>query len=651
MAMRWVACLAFALYGAEALAQIVAVPPAVHRASPTAKSEPVPALLTPAGAPALMIALPAPTAAEKAQREAAAEKRAAASSAPGALPVKRRVLAVGFARAMPDGDRPLAMATMPWQALADGGMAARINLSSPGAAAIRIGVTMSRADPGIALRFVGAADPQHVFGPFTAREVATSGLYWSPVLEGDSATLEIYLPRGVAPTDMQLTIPTISHLVLTGNALQKNEPVDDIGTSRFCEVDVACVGTTAALNQTRAVAKLLFTEGGFTFLCTGTLLNDSIASNTPYLYTASHCIDSQEAAGSLVTYWFFDALACGDRSVPPYKTVTGGAVLLGRSVDSDWALVRLKSAPPANAVFSAWRAEALPDFSTVTVLHHPKGDLKKISSGSTLDYFSFSDNTSFADVRYSSGSTEPGSSGAGLLTLGSNGNFYELRGGLFAGDAACSNTSGDDVYSRLDVAMPLLAQYLTPAAANPSKKTLVVEYYYAVLDDYFITANELEIQGLDNGVHLGWGRTGLTFLAYADPTVAPVGASPVCRFYLLPTFGDSHFYSADPAECAATAVKFAGSWVEESPALFYIQLPDRITGACPANTRPVYRFLNQLNQIHHRYTAEIDVRNCMYHGINITTDKFIDCTPFAGVWLEEGYGTPPNAPVMCSPAS
>ena len=29
------------------------------------------------------------------------------------------------------------------------------------------------------------------------------------------------------------------------------------------------------------------------------------------------------------------------------------------------------------------------------------------------------------------------------------------------------------------------------------------------------------------------------------------GTSPVCRFYRAPGFGDSHFYSADPAECAA----------------------------------------------------------------------------------------------------
>ena len=651
MAIRWMACLTFVLSGADALAQVIAVPPAVHRASPASKSEPVPALLTPAAAPSSTIALPAPSATEKARLSTAGKRSAAAGTATGTLAVKRQVRAIGFARAMPDGERPLSTPTLPWHALADGGMATRVNLSSPGAAAIRIGVMLSKTHPNVALRFAGAADPQHVFGPFTANEVAAARVFWSPVLEGDSATVEIYVPRGVAPADVQLAIPMISHLVVTGGDLQKSEPVDDIGASGGCEVDVACVATNAALNQAKAVAKLLFTEGGDSFICTGTLLNDSIASNTPYLYTASHCMDSQEAASSLITYWFFDAVACGDLSVPPYKTVTDGAVLLGRSVDSDWALVRLNTVPPANAVFSAWRADAIADFTAVTVIHHPEGDLKKISDGSKSDYFSFSDNTSFARVRYTTGATEPGSSGAGLLTLGSSGSFYELRGGLYAGTASCSRRNGFDVYSRLDVAIPLLAQYLTPDAANPTKKTLVVEYYYSGLNDYFITANQPEIQGLDNGAHPGWVRTGLTFLAYADPSVAPASVSPVCRFYLLPQFGDSHFYSADPAECAATAAKFAGSWAYESPALFYIELPDRLTGACPANTRPVYRFVNQTNQVHHRYTAETDARNCLYYGTNPSSDKDVDCAPFAGIWLEEGYGTAPDAPVMCSPTS
>jgi hypothetical protein len=164
----------------------------------------------------------------------------------------------------------------------------------------------------------------------------------------------------------------------------------------------------------------------------------------------------------------------------------------------------------------------------------------------------------------------------------------------------------------------------------------VVEFYNGTLDDYFITANPAEIQDLDNGVHPGWTRTGLRFLAYANPSTAPASAQPVCRFYVAPAYGDSHFYSASPAECAATAQKFAAQWVYESPTVFYILLPDTTTGACPSGSRGIFRFLNDANGLHHRYTPEVDVRD------SIIAD---------GGWTQEGYGTPPDAPVMCTPTN
>jgi hypothetical protein len=634
----------FVLSAGAAWAQGLAVPPAVNRAAPPAKAANA-SLILPAGAPQYVIDLTPPSDAE----QAALQSRAAAVPGGPALSAKRQVRAIGFTRRLPGGDRSLTRAALPWQSVSDGGKVAQVVVRSPGAAAIRLGLSMPVPTAGVTLRFAGA--DARVYGPYSAAGVAQVRTYWSPVLDGASATLEIYLPAGVAPDKVDLRMAKISHLVTTVALLAKSEPVQDIGRAGFCEVDVACVATPALTSQARSVAKLLYTDTGGTFICTGTLVNDSTASNTPYLYTASHCMDSQEAASSLITYWAFDAVSCGSRAVPPYETVAGGAKLLARSVDADWALVRLNNPPPANALFSAWRADALPDGSSVTVTHHPAGDLKKVTEGTKPGPYAFSDGTSFSSTTYTMGSTEPGSSGAGLLTLAGGGAFYELRGSLFAGNGSCSQPNGIDVYSRLDQALPLLASYLTPGMANPSRKTLVVEYYYAGYDDYFITADPNEIQGLDNGAHPGWVRTGLTFLAYSDPSVAPAGAQPVCRFYLLPQYGDSHFYSADPVECAATAAKFAGSWAEESAALFYIQIPDRTTGACPANTRPVYRFMNRNNQIHHRYTAEVDVRNCLYYGFNPATDKDIDCSAYIGPWTEEGYGTAPNAPVMCSPSS
>jgi lysyl endopeptidase len=501
------------------------------------------------------------------------------------------------------------------------------------------------------IRFQGSAKNARVFGPYRVATLKRQ-LYWSPVLEGDTATIEIELPAGADMGPARIVVPTISHLVVAGQDLKQQDPLGAIGSSDSCEIDVACISPSMqqqAATAIGAVARMVLVDKGDTFLCSGTLLNDSLASMTPYFYSANHCIDSGDqdpaasrdnpatVAASIETYWFFEADVCGVDTPAGvnYVVLPGGAQLLGRSVDYDWALLRLYGAPPAGVTFAAWNAARLTAGTGAAGIHHPSGDLKKFSQGTVRGYETERDGSSFITVQWSQGVTEPGSSGSGLFVYNATQDYYELRGGLYGGSSACtpaSARSGTDIYSRLDVALPYLAPYLSPAAANPAE-ALVVEFYNATLDDYFITMNPAEIAELDAGMRAGWARTGLTFLAYTDAASAPADANPVCRFYVPPEVGDSHFYSADPAECAATASNFAGSWIEESAAAFYLQSPSS-SGACPANTRPVFRFVSTANQFHHRYTAEVDVRDSIIED---------------GGWVQEGVGAAPQSSVMCSP--
>ena len=166
-----------------------------------------------------------------------------------------------------------------------------------------------------------------------------------------------------------------------------------------------------------------------------------------------------------------------------------------------------------------------------------------------------------------------------------------------------------------------------PVAPAPTK-TAVVEYYHAALDHWFVSALPADIAALDSGRLAGWARTGRTFNAYAD---AAPGASPVCRFYLPPAHGDSHFYSASPAECAEVAAKFP-SFVQESPAVMHIGLPDAVSGDCPAGEVRVYRLWNGRADSNHRYT----------------TDPAEKAAMLARGYVAEGYG--PDATIMCAPA-
>src|SRR4051812_12478073 len=81
----------------------------------------------------------------------------------------------------------------------------------------------------------------------------------------------------------------------------------------------------------------------------------------------------------------------------------------------------------------------------------------------------------------------------------------------------------------------------------------VIEYYNSSQDHYFVSSLAPDIEALDSGKLQGWKRTGRIFEAY---DVATGNASPVCRFYIPPALGDSHFYSASPTECQETAAKF-----------------------------------------------------------------------------------------------
>ncbi|MGH8801681.1 MAG: sialidase family protein [Casimicrobiaceae bacterium] len=179
---------------------------------------------------------------------------------------------------------------------------------------------------------------------------------------------------------------------------------------------------------------------------------------------------------------------------------------------------------------------------------------------------------------------------------------------------------------------------LAPRPATAGTEA-VIEYYNPWLDHYFMTPLPNEIALLDAGAFVGWNRTGRFFDGFASPQAAsPAAVNPVCRFYIPPQHGDSHFFSASPAECAAVTAKIGSDpdysgYIEETPAEFYIALPDTTTGACASGTLPLYRLWNGRADSNHRYTTDLATRAAMLaHG-----------------YTSEGYG--PLGVAMCTPGT
>ena len=213
--------------------------------------------------------------------------------------------------------------------------------------------------------------------------------------------------------------------------------------------------------------------------------------------------------------------------------------------------------------------------------------------------------------------------------------FVQIPSGTvdFAGLSAVTYTSmPSDGVTAIDASarpVPNLATNLAGASTSvvlAANVATVVEYFHAGLDHYFITWLAAEIAILDAGVQIkGWTRTGTTFRTY---TTAQAGSSPVCRFYIPPELGDSHFFGRGTAECESTAKNFPALMLED-PAFMHMVLP--VNGMCPAGTGRIFRVFSNRADANHRYMTDPAVRDQMT----------------AKGWLAEGDG--PDLVVMCAP--
>jgi len=178
-----------------------------------------------------------------------------------------------------------------------------------------------------------------------------------------------------------------------------------------------------------------------------------------------------------------------------------------------------------------------------------------------------------------------------------------------------------------------MAEFPVTVLAQPDPSAVAaVEFYNSSLDHYFMTASAAEIAILDSMQIPGWRRTNQQFHVNAGPVV---GTVPVCRYYIPPALGDSHFFSAFLSECTPlyNSVRYLGSpfhsYVEETLSAFYVALPDS-SGDCAAGRIPVYRLWNQRQDSNHRYTTSSQIRSDM----------------IAKGYVSEGYG--PAGVGMCA---
>lgn len=290
-----------------------------------------------------------------------------------------------------------------------------------------------------------------LLGAFSAHNNPPKGLFANEMVLGESVILEYNYP------DKELIMPTMI-IGEVGYAYRYTHADKSFGDSGSCEVNVNCSEGNDWRDEQRGVVRILLRIGGSAYWCSGSLINNTSQDYTPYILSADHC--GGDASESDLQQWIFyfnyEASGCDNPTFEPESSSMVGAEKISRSGTeasdgSDFYLVELNDMVPAdyNAYFNGWSRSESPASQGVCI-HHPQGDIKKISTFTqplmSETYISAYD--AHWEVYWSAtanghGVTEGGSSGSPLFN--SNG---LIVGTLTGGYSSCSALEMEDFYGK-----------------------------------------------------------------------------------------------------------------------------------------------------------------------------------------------------------
>jgi hypothetical protein len=341
----------------------------------------------------------------------------------------------------------------------DGTQILVLAIKSPGAVGIRVHFDHFELPVGDEVYVYGPSKDNTAAGPYRGTGPWKNKEFWSPTIEGDTAIIEHYI-RGKGGI---FDIPGISHIY----GEQQTRALPFFPDTLGCEFDASCHRE----NVEDAVARILFIKNGMSFVCTGTLLNDRGQDFIPYFLTANHCVSTQDVAQTVETYWFYQTTACNSGMLrSDWVHSTNGANLLATDESKDFTLLRLVDNAPAGTYFSGWTPDPVGLNTPVYGLHHPGGDFPPYVDSylrradgpvSSTNDSCFGLLTGYR-VSWTSGTTEPGSSGSGLWSSGL------LVGVLSCGPAPPTCNNPFATYSKFADFYPLIEPYIDAQAVHPS---------------------------------------------------------------------------------------------------------------------------------------------------------------------------------------
>lgn len=318
--------------------------------------------------------------------------------------------------------------------------------------------------------FVYNTDQSEILGSYTHQNNSDLNLLPVQPLNGDEIIVEYQEPADAAFKG-ELQIGEVNHDfrgILRSKFPEPGQPQQDCHPNLICypeDIESGSGVVVLIINGTTA--------------CTGVLVNNSANDGTPYLLTATHCLNSDysasflanrrydQVAGNIVAFFGYDSPSCD-------KDIRGNVQMTMASTDSililekhDISLLKFKEVPPAEyqPYLLGWNAGASPQ-APYHGIHHPNGGVKKVAiENDQVVVASFDDpkygmekNAHWSVRAWDVAATEGGSSGSPLLDKDKR-----IIGTLTGGDSYCSSRKGPDVYASL-----FKAWNVTDALGNPN---------------------------------------------------------------------------------------------------------------------------------------------------------------------------------------
>jgi hypothetical protein len=332
-----------------------------------------------------------------------------------------------------------------WTIASDGTQIWRLKIVSKDAKSLNLIFDKFKL-PGGARLFLFNENTKQVLGAFTSFNNKPTEKFAVMPVAGDEITVQYEIPAGYTRGG-DFIISKVNH-DFAGIINNKERRPFYPTVAGSCNVDVNCEIGEKWSDIRDAVCRLIVNG---TEVCSGTLLNNVAEDQTPYVISAAHCYDEWEYAATTIYSFNYESPYCMPLDGDPANSVSG-AVMKARFDSLDFALVEMSLVPPPEfrPYFAGWDNSGVMS-DTVVTIHHPWGDIKKISfdydQPGISDFNSHYVENAFLEIgRWDEGVTEAGSSGGGLFNRNRN-----LIGTLTGGLATCSSPV-EDYFERFELA-------------------------------------------------------------------------------------------------------------------------------------------------------------------------------------------------------